>query len=662
MQNVTRRGFIAGSATSAVVGAMAVGVPSALADEGTPAFETSVNWDAEYDAVVLGCGFAGVIAAIEAAEHGQRVLVLEKAPYAARGGNSRTTCGYYVGFEEGGREGFVNYVEDVMRGVNHDYLTPTRDDVEQFADLMADLTPWLQAHGANPTVTIPEGPYKYIDGYKDFKRISHTQPHTGLNDVFGAAFYNILATKCMDKLDNVDVWYNAPGKRLIQDPVTKIVHGVVAEVDGQEYAVRALDGVLIATGGFTANQQMVQDYLRLPYAIPLGNAYCTGDGIKMAQGVGADLWHMCAMSGPDFNVPNAMTGTAWAGGTIRIMGHNGDPRESNEFTTGTAIIIGPDGTRWIDETRMSDHGYIDYHGDNMILQCALPAYVLFDQAQFDAKPVYPVWNNEEKVEEGVIVKGETLAELAETLGLPEGSLEETLATYNGYCADGKDPEFDRIPEDLHPLAEEGPYYAVEIWPSLVNTQGGPRRDMRGQIYDVEGNVIPHLYGAGECGVWWGNTYPGGCNVGDAMGMGLAAGRELSVKKDDVLRESALGGKEPVDFTEEPVSFEPEADNEFIGVGYGIGGPLWVKVVVENDEISDVQVLHNYETPTIGDLAIKTLPAQMVEARSADVDVYTGATASSRALKYAVKDALVKAGLMDAADLVEEPSLDYRNTQ
>ena len=637
MESMTRRDMLKGMGAGAAAAAVCAGMQTAQAEEAV-VFENSVAWDAEYDAIVLGTGFAGMCAAIEAADQGQKVLMVDKAPYAVRGGNSRVTCGYYASFVDGGREGFIDYVYAMC---GEEYISPTRQDIEQFADLMDAVTPWLQAHGSNPIVQLEEGPRKDLAGYQDFKRITENG-----HDIYNAAYYNVLA-RVMDNHENIDIWYSAPAKRLIQDPQTKIVHGVEVEVGGELYKVRSLDGVVIATGGFAANQKMVQDYLRLPYASPLGNTYATGDGIKLATAVGADLYHMCAMCGPDFNVPNKTTGTAWAGGTIHIRGHNGDRRESNGFTTGSAIIVGADGTRFCDESRLPDHGFENFHGQMVTVPVSLPAYVVFDRAQFDAVPVYPIWDNAQKVEEGEIVEAQTLAELAEALGLPAGSLDETVSVYNGYCAQGFDPEFTRMEDDLHPIAESGPYYAVEIWPSLVNTQGGPIRNLRTEIIDVEGNVIPHLYGAGECGTLWGNTYPGGCNIGDAFGTGIEAGKRLAEKKDDNYRQSCMDGKEPVDFTEEPPTFQAEAENEYVGVGYGMGGALWVKVMVQDSQLESVQILHNYETPTIGDVAVARVPQMMNEAHSIDVDDISGATCTSRAIKDAVKDALVQAGVLDA---------------
>ena len=109
----------------------------------------------------------------------------------------------------------------------------------------------------------------------------------------------------------------------------------------------------------------------------------------------------------------------------------------------------------------------------------------------------------------------------------------------------------------------------------------------------------------------------------------------------------LGDKEPVDFTEELVSIEAQAANEYVGLGYGIGGPLWVKVAVDDGKLTGVEVFHQLETPGVGSRAIDALPEQMVAADGIDVDDFSGATSTSQALKAAVADALEQAGIATA---------------
>ena len=130
-----------------------------------------------------------------------------------------------------------------------------------------------------------------------------------------------------------------------------------------------------------------------------------------------------------------------------------------------------------------------------------------------------------------------------------------------------------------------------------------------------------------------------------LAFGLIAGEELSNKASDTDRTSLVKDKNPIDFTTELVSFSPESDNEFIGLGYGLGGPLWVKVTTDGTSISDIEVLWNLETPGVGSKAVASLPQAMVEAQSVDVDDFSGATSTSHALKDAVSDALTQAGLL-----------------
>lgn len=639
MGTITRKDFIGTAVlgSGAALGSSILAGTAVANEAAAQPFETTVDWAAEYDVVVVGGGFAGLMTAAVAGDAGQRVLVLEKAPYPERGGNSRVTCGAYTTCYPEDRDAFVAY----LRGVAGEYSTPTVELLEAFADASIRVPDWLNERGANAVLLNTGcGSYPANEGWETVNF------HCEGGKLWNAGIFNSLE-RIVQSYDNVDVWYDTPARRLIQDADTKIVHGVVAEHDGELYNVRAMDGVAMCAGGFAANERMVEDYLRFPYAVALGTTYNTGDGVKMSTAVGANLWHMTATDGPDYNVRNPMTGKAFADGTIRIRGYHADRRESSCFTCQNAIIVGADGTRYCDEGTLPDHGFEDYHGRLIFVNMSLPSYIVFDQTAFDAQPIYPAWEtNHEQLENGVILKGETLEELNAQLKIAQGTLANTVAQYNEYCVAGVDPDQGRAPEFLLPL-ETGPFYAVEIEPSIVNTQGGPERDALARIVDVEGNPIPHFYGAGECGAIWGDVYQGGANIADALAFGLIAGEQLSVKAADNCRESMMAGKEPVDFTMELVSFEPEADNEFIGLGYGLGGPLWVKVVVDGANIADIQVLWNLETPGIGSKAVAKLPSQMVEAQGIEVDDFSGATSTSQAIKAAVADALAKAGIATA---------------
>ena len=644
--SITRKDFVTGAALGSVgaLGAASLaGVATAQADEtqGTAIdWEQGIEWAAEYDVVVLGSGIAGFTAAITAAELGSRVLVLEKAPLAGRGGDSRFAANAYIGYYAENRDAFISYIT----GVVGDYDTPDASIIEAFADYLVDVPQWLNDRGGNIMVYGEStGAYQQYEGWDAVNTYSQNAR------VWDAGTYNVLATY-IETLDNVDVWYSAPATELVQNPETKVVCGVVATIDGTEYPVRALNGVVVCTGGFVANQQMVQDYLHLPEAFPKGSTYDTGDGINLTAAVGATMWHMANSDGPDLDVVNPLTGMSHAGGAIRMRGVSSFP-ECSGFMLGSAIFVGADGTRFCNEAYMPDHGFENFHGRWIITPLSLPAYAIFDQAGF-ATPIYPVWGtNDEALADGTIVQAATLDELTEMLGLPEGSLAQSVATYNDYCAAGLDAEFGRDPQYLTALSEEGPYYAVEVKATYPNTMGGPRHNAAAEIVDYQGNPIPHLYGAGECGSMWGDTYPGGGNIAECLAFGRIAGENAAAEKADNFRDTLMGDREPVDFTEEMPHFEAESENEYVGMAPGIGGPIWISVTMEGDTISGVEILHNYETPGIGSRAIEQMPARFVEANSADVDDVTGATSTSEAIKDAVRNALAQAGVVtdDAAN-------------
>ena len=115
--------------------------------------------------------------------------------------------------------------------------------------------------------------------------------------------------------------------------------------------------------------------------------------------------------------------------------------------------------------------------------------------------------------------------------MPVENLTQTVQTYNGYCEDGVDPEFDRAQVDLLPLGE-APYYAVRMWPGGPNTQGGAKHNANCEILDAYDRPIRGLYGSGEFGSLFGMLYPSaGGNLSECFAMGRVAGRMVSRRRE-----------------------------------------------------------------------------------------------------------------------------------
>ena len=138
------------------------------------------------------------------------------------------------------------------------------------------------------------------------------------------------------------------------------------------------------------------------------------------------------------------------------------------------------------------------------------------------KGVY-LWSEDNSVEleKGWIQQADTIRELATKIGKDPDILEAAVTRYNEFCAAGEDLDFGRDPEFLLPL-ETPPFYAMELFTTRYNTQGGPRRNAKNEILDPEGNPIPRLYGGGELGSPYAHQYNGGMNLGDSMAGGRVA--------------------------------------------------------------------------------------------------------------------------------------------
>jgi succinate dehydrogenase/fumarate reductase flavoprotein subunit len=283
--------------------------------------------------------------------------------------------------------------------------------------------------------------------------------------------------------------------------------------------VRAKKAVVLATGGFEFNEDMKREYLSGYPIYAYGHNGNRGDGIKLAQDLGADLWHMKSAAAPmGYKLPEyeaAFTMQMPANGYIIVDQHG--RRFCNE--TGLEHY-----SMWMEVTRLD----METLGFSRI-----PSYLIFDDQTRLSGPITQLghganrdynWSadNSEELRRGWIKSGKSGEQLGVGLGIRSpDQLSRTLSSYEEFCKKGKDEEFSRSRETL--VEFRGDLYGVPLWPCLLNTQGGPRRNSRGQILDVWGQPIKRLYGAGELGSIWGFLYQSGGNLCECLASGRMAG-------------------------------------------------------------------------------------------------------------------------------------------
>jgi succinate dehydrogenase/fumarate reductase flavoprotein subunit len=135
-------------------------------------------------------------------------------------------------------------------------------------------------------------------------------------------------------------------------------------------------------------------------------------------------------------------------------------------------------------------------------------------------------DNRSEIEQGWILKANSISELATRAGIDLVGLETTIDRYNRFCAARKDADFGRAEDQLVPICHP-PYYVAELGLTVINTQGGPKHNARCQVLGVNNQPIPRLYAAGEFGSFFGFLYQGGSNLPEALAFGLIAGEEAA---------------------------------------------------------------------------------------------------------------------------------------
>jgi succinate dehydrogenase/fumarate reductase flavoprotein subunit len=475
-------------------------------------------WDHEADVVIIGYGGAGATAAIIASEEGAKVLVLEKNPDG--GGNTRYSGGSirtYLDIDKA-----VDFIETICE------QTTEREVIAAFVNESSRNSDWVASMGGEMVPNTPSGTQGYPIGFVGaaFPSIAGAEgigPRMrvkGGGDAAGIDLWGVLSRKVASR--DIKILYSSPAQRLLRDKGEGVT-GVVAASGGKDVRVRAKRGVILTCGGFEYDQRMHLNYLGQRY-FGLCNPANTGDGVRLAAEIGADLWHMNAVASafgykfPEFDC------------AIRHFVHSAG-----------FIYVDQFGHRFMDETGTDLHAMwapTSYIDPLTLRRPRTPCYVIFDEdtrmrgavARTDRGKIGDLyqWSNDNSLEirKGWIKAAENISDLAAQINIRPDHLQATVAKYNLQCVSGYDAEIGRLPNTLVPIGRS-PYYALEMWPCLYNTQGGPKRNAMAQVLDVRGNPIPRLYSAGELGSLWYRNYPGGGNVSEALAFGRIAGKNAA---------------------------------------------------------------------------------------------------------------------------------------
>ncbi len=486
--------------------AQAGGDVEALKNAAAPAGEKEAK-ELSADVIVVGGGGAGMAAATRLAQLGKSVILVEKSGFlggaiSVSGGN-QVVMGSQLQIDNGVADDSVeSMVADFeANGANKN----NKEILTLFAENVGATTDWLVASCG---ITFEEGLHQ-LGEYSHNRELAYTG---------GGAGFAEAMRKAVEEA-GVQVLLNTKAESLIADNGT--VTGVKAASSGADYTLTAGD-VVLATGGYGANKDMLTDEMKS--ALYYGPASSTGEGIQMAQAVGAQTANMeYGKRYPNgIEVSEGMAKSTIAG---NIVGW-----------TMSAILVNKDGNRVVNE-KASNRTILEEE----LKQEGGELYLLLDAETFEAwkAKLAPAGISDADIEKyleangtttPVFAHGETLEEAAAAAGINADNLKATVEKYNGFVAKGSDDDFGRAATYLTKTIGEGPYYIVEQKPRFATTMGGLVINTSMQVLNEAGEPISGLYAAGEnCGQVMGDDSPSGANNAWALTSGKLAADAIAAK-------------------------------------------------------------------------------------------------------------------------------------
>ena len=420
-----------------------------------PANAKKAMKDEKADIVVIGSGIAGLTAAIAAQEKGSNVLVIEKQGMLGAGDSMNISTGITAGgskfIQEHGIKGksTQDYVDHLMKQAKDKGIPINKANVETYARRGGEIIDWLEQLG------VPFGRFQEDKYFHITKDGSAPGPHI------------MKALKAEVEKQGIPYRLNSKVTEILSD------HGkaIGVEVSTPEGKYKVLSkAVIVATGGFSASPELLKRYAPDWIGRPTtGASSLTGDGIRMAQAIGADTASMEQIK-------------------VNYLCHPLTKKDGVSLTAITpyTVLINHDGKRFVDE----NHPSINCKSKAMMKQPKHEAYAVVDQKAMDNLKLMRNY-----AEAGYFVKADTIPELAKKLDVNQKAFIETMDAYIKDCKEGlkNDKAFGR--KIQYPMLNP-PYYAALVTPSMQSTYGGIKTNTKAEALDTKGHVIPGLYAAG----------------------------------------------------------------------------------------------------------------------------------------------------------------------
>ena len=504
--------------------------------------EAAGPWNDTFDVVVVGYGYAGAIAAIEACDAGSSVLLVEKMPDP---GGISICSGGNVRIADDARQALA-YLRETAAGTTHEEvlaalaqgMTEVPAYFERLAEASGARVARRDAPGNYPFPGIDTFAYCYIDSVPDFDpaaRYPHVNSYLPIHRAAGVRLFKVIEDNIERR--GITVWLESPAERLVTG-AGGAVHGLLVAAPNGTRRVKARRGVVLACGGFEANHEMQRQWWQEKPVLTAAFRGSTGDGIRMAQAVGADLWHMWHYHGsygfrhPDPEYPYGIRMKRlpdWVPGR--------PPRSDVKMPW---IVVDRNGRRYMNEyppyLQDTSHRNMATYDPQGQRYPRIPSWIVLDDEGRGTYPLCsPTFNdrglsfeytpeNLRALEDRIVRQAGTIVDVAREIGAEPAVLEATISRWNALVAGGEDTDHGRPPPSMLHI-ETPPFHFAPVYPICSNTHGGPVHDAKQRVIDAYGAPVPRLYAAGELGGVFGHLYLAGGNMAECFIGGWIAGRE-----------------------------------------------------------------------------------------------------------------------------------------